>query len=320
MLRHRRCGRGPFAQIARLAAISVLIVSSLRVYAAAATNGNQVREVAIGDGVVLHYIEAGRGPPVIFVHGSLSDYSYWHDQVEGFASRYHALAYSRRYDYPNTNPARPGYSAVQDAEDLAALIERLRLGKVYIIGHSYGALTALILAIKHPRLVRAIVLAEPPVVSLLRDLPDEQATIGKTMYADIQAQMVRPMKAAFAIGDTDRGVGVFIDYVFGSPTAWSRMSASDKAATLRDAREWDIMMTSGTLFPEVDPAAIRAIRVPVLVMSGGKSYPFLSYIDQELVRLIPDSRSILYPKAGHQMWYRDPLLCRHDAEAFFRRH
>ena len=97
------------------------------------------------------------------------------------------------------------------------------------------------------------------------------------------------------------------------------MSQSERAATLRDAHEWDVMMTTGELFPEIEPAAIRQLRVPVLVMSGGSSYPFLQYIDQELVRLMPNSKSIVYPDAGHQMWYKYPVLCRNDVEAFFLR-
>ncbi len=55
-----------------------------------------------------------------------------------------------------------------------------------MIGHSYGALTALFLAVKHPELVRALVLAEPPAVSLLSHLPGEKAQTGKAMFEDIQ--------------------------------------------------------------------------------------------------------------------------------------
>ncbi|HVS76543.1 MAG TPA: alpha/beta hydrolase [Steroidobacteraceae bacterium] len=279
-----------------------------------------MRVVDIGNGIALHYVEAGEGAPVIFVHGSLSDYSYWNAQVAAFAKHYRVIAYSRRYNYPNVNPARRGYSAAADAEDLAALIQKLHLGRVYVIGHSYGALTALFLAVARPSLIRAMVLAEPPDVSILPHLPDEQAKIGKSMSEDIQRRMVQPMRAAFARGDRNAGVGIFIDYVFDDSRAWSRMSLSDRADTMRDAREWDVMMTSGTLFPDLSPAAIHAIRVPTLVMSGGRSYRFLGYIDQELVRLIPESRSIVYPHAGHQMWYQEPVLCRHDAEDFFRSH
>src|SRR5579863_9841476 len=212
--------------------------------------------VDIGDGITLHYAEVGSGTPVVFVHGSISDLTYWKDQVNAFGSKYRAITYSRRYNYPNTNPSRPGYSAITDADDLAALIGKLHLGKVYIVGHSYGALTTLFLATRHPELIRAAVLAEPPAVSLLAHMPDEEASPGRAIYTDIQEHMVDPMKRDFAAGNVDAGVGDFIDYVFAKPHAWADMSADDRTETLRDAHEWEVMMTSGTLFPEIDPETI----------------------------------------------------------------
>jgi len=59
----------------------------------------------------------------------------------------------------------------------------LHLGKVVVIGHSYGALTALFLTAKHPDLIRLLVLAELPAVSLLDHLPDAEAKIGHATLA-----------------------------------------------------------------------------------------------------------------------------------------
>jgi pimeloyl-ACP methyl ester carboxylesterase len=279
-----------------------------------------LKKVTVGDGVVLHYEERGNGTPVIFVHGSLSDGSYWHDQLAPFAEAgFRAIAYSRRYNFPNTNKARAGYSAVVDADDLAALIEKLDLGKVNVVGHSYGALTALFLAVRHPELVRRLVLCEAPAVSLLGHLPGDQTAVGTATLADIQARMVKPMQAAFRKGDRDAGIRAFMAYVFNDPQAWDKMSDSARQETLRDAREWDVMMTKGTLFPDIEPEAIRGIKVPVLILSGEKSYPFLSLIDEELARLLPNSQRIIVHGAGHQMWFQEPDQCRSAVEEFLRR-
>jgi pimeloyl-ACP methyl ester carboxylesterase len=277
-----------------------------------------LKAATIGHGIVLHYVEAGSGPPVIFVHGSLSDYTYWDEQISAFAEHYHAIAYSRRYNFPNTNPAQSGYSAVVDADDLAQLIETLQLGKVSLIGHSYGALTTLFLAARHPELVRAAVLAEPPVISLLAHLPGGQSVTGQKMFLDIQRRMIAPMKAAFSKGETEAGVGVFIDYVFDDPHAWEMMSEDSRRQTLRDAGEWDVMLPTGTLFPNIEPGSIRKVRIPVLLLSGGKSYPFLQLIDAGLAKLLPDNQWIVFPDSGHQMWLMHPKECRDAAEAFFR--
>jgi pimeloyl-ACP methyl ester carboxylesterase len=279
-----------------------------------------LKAASIGHGIVLHYIEAGSGPPVIFVHGSLSDYTYWDEQISAFAEHYHVIAYSRRYNFPNTNPARPGYSAVVDAQDLAQLIGTLKLGKVSLIGHSYGALTALLLATKHPELIRAAVLAEPPVISLLAQLPGEESAAGKTLFLDIQRRMVVPMKAAFSRGESEAGVSVFINYVFDDPHAWDKMPQESRRQTLRDAREWDVMMPAGTLFPNIEPQSIRNVRIPVLLLSGGKSYAFLQLIDAALQDLLQDNQRIVFPEAGHQMWLLHPQECRDAAEEFLRAH
>jgi pimeloyl-ACP methyl ester carboxylesterase len=232
-----------------------------------------IRAADIGHGITLHYVEEGKGVPVIFVHGSISDGGYWADQLPEFAIHYRAISYSRRYDFPNENPAQPGYSAVTDADDLAAFIDKLHLGKVVVIGHSYGALTALFVGTRHPELVRALVLAEAPAVSLLEHLPGDQARAGHEAFKDIQRRMVTPMQEAFRKVDREGGVRAFIDYVFSDPNAWDKMSPSSREQTMRDAHEWDVMMTTGTLFPVIEPGAIRKIKAPVLILAGAKSYP-----------------------------------------------
>ena len=276
----------------------------------------EIHAARIGHGITLHYVDEGKGTSVIFVHGSLSDGGYWAGQIAPFAKHYRAIAYSRRYNYPNTNPARPGYSAVVDSDDLAAFIHTLHLGRVVVIGHSYGALTALFLAVRHPEMVRALVLAEPPAVSLLADLHGNEGERGKAMFDDIQQRMVKPMRQAYQKGDREDGIRTFMAYVFNDPHAWDNMSQSSRDHTLQDAREWDVMMTSGTLFPVIPPQAVQRISAPVLILMGAKSYPFLGVIGQELAHLLPRSHTIIFPDAGHQMWLQDPETCRNDVEKF----
>ena len=203
----------------RAFAASALAFAATPSFAAAAPP--KFAAAAIGGGIDLHYVEQGGGPPLIFVHGSLSDYSYWKPQFPYFTPCRRVIAYSRRYNWPNDNPTQPNYSAITDADDLAGFIAALGLKRPVIVGHSYGALTALFFAMRHPGIAPAIVLAEAPAVSLLNDVEGADAAKAKAMYADIQARMVAPMRAAFAEGAREKGVAVFIDYVFGRPDAWA---------------------------------------------------------------------------------------------------
>ena len=221
----------------------------------------------IGHGIVLHYAEGGSGTPVVFVHGSLSDMTYWKDQLNTFARHYRSLAYSRRYNVPNHNTARAGYSAITDAEDLAAFIRTLHLGRVYLVGHSYGALTAPYLATR--QLIRAMVLAEPPAIPLLEDVSGPDRAQALRLYADIQRRMVAPMRRDFRAGRREVGVADFVDYVFADPDAWTKkFSAEARAETMRDADEWEVMMTTGTLFPSISARDVARIQVPTLLMTA----------------------------------------------------
>ena len=278
-----------------------------------------IRRVVVSGGIELHYVDRGTGVPVVFVHGSLSDGGYWNDQLGPFAaSGYRANAYSRRYNPPNTNIAQPGYSAATDADDLAGLIEKLQLGKVHVIGHSYGAFTALFLAVKHPELVRTLVLAEPPAVSLLAYLPADQSELGRATLVDIQERMVKPMKTAFQKGDRAAGLCAFMDFVLDDPHAWDNMPDAARQDMLNHAHEWDIMMTSGELFPDLDPQAVRNIAAPTLLLSGEKSYRFLALIDEELARLLPHNHRIILRGATHRMWFEQPEPCRNAVLDFWR--
>jgi pimeloyl-ACP methyl ester carboxylesterase len=298
-----------------LAAASLAFAAASAVPAWAAA-GPPIRLADIGGGIRLHYVEIGDGSPVVFIHGSLSDGGYWNEQLPAFAQAGHrAIAYSRRYNAPNLNPARAGYSAVVDAEDLVGLIEALGLGRVHLVGHSYGALTALILAARRPELVRTVVLAEAPAMSLLDHAPEPDTAKGKAMLADVRAHMVAPMRQAFLRGDREGGVRIFIDYVFGRPGAWDAMSAADRTATMKDVHEWDVMMTTGELFPTVTLREVRGIHAPTLLLSGAKSYPFLGLIDETLMSLLPNAKRVVFPDAGHQMWLQQPAACRNAALA-----
>ena len=82
--------------------------------------------------------------------------------------------------------------SITEADDLAALIRRLGLGRVHLIGTSIGAFTALVLAVKHPEMVRSLVLAEPPVHEWVRDSPD-----GAAAYKEFMTTIWEPATGAF---------------------------------------------------------------------------------------------------------------------------
>lgn len=78
------------------------------------------------DGLSLTYVEEGSGPLLVLVHGSISDYREWSNQMVPFARHYRVIAYSRRYHWPNLPPGTDADASVErQADDLAALIQAM---------------------------------------------------------------------------------------------------------------------------------------------------------------------------------------------------
>ena len=94
---------------------------------------------------------------MVLVHGTLEDYRTWDGQLEAFSKGYRLISYSRRYHYPNEWPKdATDFSVTLHARDLAAFIKALNLPPVHLVGHSYGAFIALLVARDHPEVIRSL--------------------------------------------------------------------------------------------------------------------------------------------------------------------
>jgi pimeloyl-ACP methyl ester carboxylesterase len=290
--------------------------------AAAATQVPEVKVVRAGN-VELHYVEQGHGVPVVFVHGSVDDYRSFEPQLEPLSQHYRVISYSRRYNFPNARSVPSHHhSALVEAADLANLLKALGAYPAHIVGHSYGAYTALILTMKHPELVRSVVLAEPP---LLRWLPDLAG--GKALYADFMDNMWIPTGREFRRGNSEQAMRVTIDWfgkngylIDGKPARFDALPAEIRDFMMANALEWQALTTSSDAYPMIDRTAVKAITVPVLLMSGEKTLLINQRIDAELQRLLPEAETLVIPDATHEMWAEQPDLCRSRVSAFIAKH
>ena len=270
------------------------------------------------NGVELHYVEQGRGVAVIFVHGGLEDYRAWEEQVAAFSRSYHAVAYSRRYNFPNKGAPRiADYSAATDADDLAALIVKLRLAPAHVVGYSYGAYAALLLAARHPELVRSLVLSEAPVLRLLPEVAGGQA-----LFDDFMSKVWQPAARGFRQGN-EAGVKAAVDG-FGNlgysgtdeKMTFAGLPAQVRSALLEDGPEWKALTASKNAFPAVPLGAVARIQTSTLLLSGERSLKLADAIDGLLVRTLPHASRVVLPNATHDMWSEYPKECREATLAF----
>ncbi len=269
---------------------------------------SEVKSIRV-NGTELHYIEEGQGEPLVLVHGSLSDYRSWMLQVEAFSPRYRVIAYSRRFHYPNAWPdGGADYSVELHAADLAALIGALDLGPVRLVGHSYGAFTSLVMALRHPQLVSRLVLAEPPIMPWLERLPD-----GPALLATFLADAAEPSFRAFEQGDLEGGIRLFIDAVSGRG-AFERVPPAGRARQMENARElgaeMELVARRGVrpgYFADPSCTSLRQLGIPTLLVAGDRSPLMFHLILDELARCLPATQRATIPSASHSMIANNPL-------------
>ena len=112
------------------------------------------------DGVTLHYLRAGKGDPVVLVHGIPQTSHEWRYVMPHLAERYTVIAPDLRGLGDSTRP--PGsYDKKTLAADIVALvIGHLGFSKFHIVGHDWGGPVAFSLAAHHPNAVRTLTILD----------------------------------------------------------------------------------------------------------------------------------------------------------------
>jgi non-heme chloroperoxidase len=304
-----------------LVAATALAATTLPLPAQEAATQTSLKKVEV-NGVELHYVDQGKGVPVVFVHGGLEDYRAWQPQMEGFSLQHRTIAYSRRHNYPNPKVAVAShYSAIVDADDLAALITKLKLAPAHVVGVSHGACVALFLARRHPALVRSLVLSEPPLLSWLPAIEG-----GKTLLTDFMSKVWEPAVRGFREGD-EAGVRAAVNG-FGEigysgsneKMTFATLPPEVRRDLLENAGEWRALTVSKDAFPDLPLEAVKRIRTPALLLSGQQSLALHGLIDSQLAALLPQAERIILADATHEMWNEQPEQCRNAAFAFFDKH
>jgi non-heme chloroperoxidase len=269
------------------------------------------------NGTDLAYVEQGTGDAIVFVHGSLGDYRSWGLQFAPFAERSHVVAYSRRYHWPNAQPGDGTvYAAEQHAADLGAVIETLGLTPAHVIGSSYGAMTALTLAVQRPAAVRSLVLGEPPLLPWLARLPG-----GAALLTTFMTTAFGPAGHAFEQGDAQAGVELFIDGVLG-PGAFNRLPSTVRSSMLQNAASMRMETTTAPerYFSAVSPEDVGRLQVPVLLVQGQVSPAMFGLITDELARCLPHAKRATIPAASHSIHSMNPQAYNETVLAFLAKH
>jgi pimeloyl-ACP methyl ester carboxylesterase len=228
------------------------------------------------DGVVIAYSVSGAAETaLVFIHGGMSDRSFWDGQHAAFAERFQVIALDLA-GHGESGRNREVWGMAQFARDVVAVMDAEHVSRAVLIGNSLGGPAAVEAALLAPERVLAVI-----GVDTLQDL-------GRTINAGAMNHAADEWQRD-PEGSLDRGLRVLLH--------------DDMDATLRE----DIRRRMSRTPPEVVCAMYRSfggynagsaaanLKVPVRCINGDK-FP----LDIEAIRrIVPDFDAVVLPHIGH---------------------
>lgn len=199
----------------------------------------------------------GDGPPILFVHGDIVGPSLtWRKQRE-LAERWTLII-----------PSRPGFGASpplerNDFQLEAPMFAELLADGAHLVGHSYGAVIALLAAAERPEAVRSLTVSEPGCLRVAEGnrAVDEMIANGRRLFAHPESIPSEDFLRLFRGGAGS---------AFGTPGQLTGELLHGVALLKRERPPWEA---------EVPLERLAAADFPVLVLSGGHSPAFEAVCD-----------------------------------------
>lgn len=254
-------------------------------------------------------IRQGRGQPVVLLHCSGATGAQWRPLIDSLSTRFLVLA-PDLYGHGGTAPwpgHRP-YTLADEAALVGALVDTLD-EPAHIVGHSYGAATALHLARARAGQLRSLTLIEPVAFHLLRG-GDGNDTLALNEFAAVG----RLVQQATRSGDSDAALRCFVDY-WNGPGAWESLGPDKRNAMRGGLAGLDLQ------FPALiwDPACIAdfgRMDVPTLLVQGMRTTLAARRLCQRLAQAWPRAHVELVGGAGHM----SPVTHREQVNALVTAH
>ena len=233
--------------------------------------------------------------PALMIHCALAHSGAWGPVAEMLTDR----LWMRGFDLPGHGGTDPwdGTGTYQEAaRDIAIpMAEEMGQGApIDLIGHSFGATTALRLAVDRPDHVRSLVLAEP--VFFTPAFADDPAL--KTRHDREQT----PYAEAIASGDDEAAAKAFMS-VWGGGVSWELLPEEMRKQFVAQIPMVEAFRATNYGDPAgmVSRNTLADVTVPVLLIDGGDSPIYMNAINRALARRLPDARVMTVPGARHMV-------------------
>ncbi|WOH49442.1 alpha/beta fold hydrolase [Bradyrhizobium sp. sBnM-33] len=239
----------------------------------------------------IDYHETGTGPTVVLVPGSCSSGAAWRPVMAHWPNRFRCVTTSL-LGYGGTAERRTSGNAdiAHESEIIEAVIRRAG-GPVHLVGHSFGGLAALAVALRRRVPLLSVTIAEAPAMEILREA-------GEMRHYEAFRTMSATYSDAFKRGKTN-AIARMIDFYGGAGTfaAWPQR-VRDYAIETTPANLLDWESAYGF---RLTPTLLATVAVPTLVLWGKDSHPAVTRANNMLGHYIPDAVCATMAGAAHFM-------------------
>jgi pimeloyl-ACP methyl ester carboxylesterase len=251
------------------------------------------------DGVRLYYEETGSGIPVIFVHEYAGDHRSWEQQMRHFGQRYRGVTYAARGYPPSDVPEDAArYSQARAADDIAAMLDHLRIDKAHVVGLSMGGFATLHFGFRHAARARSLVVAgcgygaEP-------DQRDRFRAEAEAIAEFITTQGMTAFAEKYAYGPTR------VQFENKDPRGFAEFKAQLAEHSALGARntQLGVQRERPSLYELTEQ--MRGLTVPTLVLTGDEDWPCLAP-GILMKHYIPAAALAVMPNCGHAINLEDP--------------
>jgi pimeloyl-ACP methyl ester carboxylesterase len=256
-------------------------------------------------GARVRYVELGRGPSVVLLHGFASSLDTWKRVAPELSSKHRVLALDLK-GFGWTDRPAGDYSPRAQAELVLALMNQRGIDRAAVVGHSWGASIALEMALAHPERVSRLALYSAWAYE--EQLPTSfhwarSQGVGELLFELFYKQ--RPGdKMALAFYDPDN---VSEQLVSDVEAALERPGTTAAALAAVRGQRYELVQRR---YPE--------IAQPTLLLWGREDRVTPLAVGERLVRDLPNAKLVVYPRCGHFPMIEAAAASNQDLLGFLR--